>query len=175
MQENKPQDLASKIESIFNFEQTLPPTTIEESVSAFENTSNQLVNIPTSEIKTIEDKEYIDGIFKTMIDSGTVAFKRITETIKVGASGKDVEGYARFFDSLSMTLERLVNYKIKIRDLELMANPEMNKPQTNIQNNTFNFEGSSSELLDTVSKMVKKAKDESQMTNIEAKFNTEEH
>lgn len=165
---NRPENLVDKIESIFNFSQELEkvPTTLVETISAFENKSNQLMNISQNEIKTIEDKEYIDTAFKTMIDCGLTGLEVITKSIKIGSSGKDLEGFARWADSVSMTIERLVNYKMKIRDIALMMNPQVLKPQA-VQNNIF-MDGK--ELL----KHIKDIKEASQLNNIIADFKVED-
>lgn len=165
---NKPENLIEKIESIFNFNQELEkvPTTLVETISAFENKSNQLLDISKTEIKTIEDKEYIDTAFKTMIKCGLDGLEVITKSIKIGSSGKDLEGFARWADSVSMTLERLVNYKMKIRDIELMMNPEVVKPQA-VQNNIF-MDGKE------MSEMLKKIKSESQLNAIVVDFKVED-
>jgi hypothetical protein len=163
------QDLTKKIESIFEFNQDLEnlPTTFVEKVSAYEEKSNQLMNISQSEITTIEEKEYIDDVFKVMIDEGIAAFKILTKTIKVGISGKDMEGYSRFFDSLSMTLERMINYKMKLREINLMMNPEVVNSKQPTQNNFF-LDGKG--LAD----MMKDIKQNNQLNDIVVDFKVED-
>lgn len=171
MQDEKKDSIANKIDNIFgDFGKTssdvINIVPFVNGVSAFENKTNQLINIEPSEVQTIEDKEYLCFVFKHMIMVGMRAIEKLELNIKVGSKVGEGEDFASAFKSLTECVSKLVDLRIKLFDISnIMKPPEV--PQ-NVQINNFN--GSSSEVLDKLDDMIRLAKEKSQLNGIEAKF-----
>ncbi len=171
LNENK-ESIASKIDSIFgDFGKSLDNrevTPFSAVVSAFESKTNQLVNIEQTEIKTIEDEEYLRFVFKHMIMIGMAAIETLATSMKAGPSRSDGENFGSAFKSVTECVTKLAEYNFKRFDLKNMMNPPVPAVTQNVQIN--NFEGTSSEIMDKLDALVDNARKNSQLNNVEAKF-----
>lgn len=158
--------LSQNIANMFKMDQEIPnvPVSFVNQISAWENKSKELLTVPTSEIKTIQDKEFMDCAFKSLVKIGLRALEKMESDLKIGSPAKDKEALAMMQEAVSVSLEKMYQYLFKLQEIE-MFQTNANVPQ--VQNNAFiNIEASSSDMMD----LVEKAKENSEIRKVEAKF-----
>lgn len=161
------ESIAEKVNSIFNFDQdkTLDTKKVVSNVLSFEDKTKQLISIPKTEIKTIEDKDYLVLVLKHMIEVGAKALEKIEQNIKIGSRVGEGEDFAAVLKSLTECVSKLVDLQLKLFDIDNIMSPPPVQP-TLVQNNMFMGPNSSADLLD----MIDKIKETSELNGIEAKF-----
>lgn len=162
--------LAANIFAAFNFDQDQPKeiVTFESQVSAWEEKTNQLVSINPSNIKTIQDKDFMDTAFKTLVKVGMKALEKMENDLKMGSPAKDKEALALMQTAVTESLEKMSQYLFKLNDIDMYQNNAVPAVQQNVQN-VFNIEASANDLAD----MVDAARKRSEINGVEAKFKIE--
>lgn len=157
------QNISAMFSSLDPQKSTDVSATVNE-ISKWEEKSTQLLAVPMNEIKTIQDKNFIDCAFKSLIEVGLNALKKMETDLKLGSPAKDKEALALMQNSVALSIEKMSQYLFKLHEMEMF---QVNTAaQTNIQTNIINIEASSSDMMD----LVEKAVANSEIKKIEAKF-----
>lgn len=137
--------------------------TLEVQLTGLVQTSSQTMNIEKSEIKTIEDKDFIDSMYRKQIEIAMRVLE-IAGEMRIGAPAQNQFAFAQINESVTNALEKFVQYKKMIHGIDLVSNPDFIQPQ-NTQINIFD----SKTILDRI----KAAKTEAEIDKIEPVFHIE--
>lgn len=165
MENDKIQELKEKVESIFSESANLSGD-ISHQVSGLESVKNQIMTIEKTDIKTIEDKEFVEEILKQQIRLGMSVLEKAASDIKTGSPATYREAWAMINTSVSNTIKEFIAFKKMIHDLEIVHNPPPVVPQTINQNLTVL---DSTDLL----KYLNKVRSEAEINRIVPKFKTD--
>ncbi len=136
---------------------------IENEISIFKSKKNELVK-EGSEVKTLEDKTWLQNQIKIVIEHGQLALDSVKKDIKIGTTPRTIEVYAKLMQSTLEGLKELATLNRTIADMEFYRNPET-EPSTKI-----NIQMDGKELFDYMDKVRK----ESQLNAIDAEFDVED-
>jgi hypothetical protein len=114
----------------------------DKKLQVFEEKKNELMALDVKkEVKTIEDKEFIDFTIKKMIDIGITVLETAAKDIKIGSKFGKIEEFSEAFRSVLESIKELKVFKKMIFDMNL------DEPTTNPKNVTINNIFTSGELL----------------------------
>lgn len=154
-------DLGKRIEDAFEY----APEDVQTQLKEFNDIKTDLLSIKKEDVRTIEDKEFIEDLLKRQMKLGMDTLEKFAQNIKIGSPATYGESFAHLNTSVSNSIKEFINFKKLIHEIEVINNPAMLSAP--ITTNVNIWDGK--EMM----KYLKKAKEESQLNGIEAKFRTE--
>ncbi len=147
-----------KLDNEFN----TPATEPVKEIQAFEQQKNELIE-KTTQIKTLEDKQYLQTEVKSLIENSKRVLDTIQKDIKIGAPPRMVEVYAKLLSSTLEGIKELRELNQTIANMQMFKDPE-EQPKASI-----NVKMTAKELI----QMMKEARESSQIKAVEANFSVE--
>lgn len=148
-----------KLDNEFN-----TPTTIEpvKEIQSFQQQKNELIE-KTTQIKTLEDKEYLQTEVKSLIENSKRVLDTIQKDIKIGSPPRMAEVYAKLLTSTLEGLRELRELNQTIANMQMFKDP-LETPKANL-----NISMTAKELM----QMMREAKESSQIKAVDANFSVE--
>lgn len=148
-----------KLNNEFNVPST-PKDPVEE-IALVKLQTKELVE-KSANIKTLEDKEYLQQETKELIDNSKRVLHIVQNDIKIGTPAKTVEVYAKLLTSTVEALRELRELNKMVADMQMFTEPQETKTSINIKM-------TGKDLI----AMMKEAKESSQMKAVETNFTIE--
>lgn len=161
------QTLSEKLDSIFSFQPSV--SSVEQRIEEYSDKTSVIEAIAKTEIRTLQDAEYIREKLKSMIDVGEGALLILKAEMKLGAPASKAESFSYVFRELAVAIEKLQNLNKVLLDVENMANPVSFQQQNNF------LVMDSKKALDLIRKAAADAKDKSEMNEIGTDFDLREN
>jgi len=136
--------------------------TPEQSVELIEHQKNELVE-KSSQIKTLEDKTYLQDGIKTLIDNSQLVLNTVQKDIKIGTAPRTIEVYAKLMSATTDAIRELRELNQTIANMTMFKDTEAPKKAT------INVNMTGKELM----AMMKDAKEQSQMEAVDTTFEVE--
>jgi len=153
--------ISDSLDTTFNFVEN-DDNQVNDKLQIFEQTKQQLVTLDTKkEVKSIEDKEFLDLTIKKMIEVGLKVLDNVSSEIKIGCKIGKVSEFSEAFVAVLDAVKELKVFKKMVFDMNIEENPYANVKQIN------NFFGDAKTLL----KQINDAKKDSKMNDISEEFN----
>lgn len=145
-------------------------TTVErlENVNDKMESMELVVSSEKSNIKTIEDKEYITSTLKNMINLGMAVLNTLNNDLKLGSPGHVGENFSLVYKSLTESVQRLMELNLKLYDITTLQDHSAPKEPNKVENNQTNiFVGNGRDINEYLKKVLSKQKEDSELRSID--------
>lgn len=136
--------------------------TPSDELQVFNQQKQELIERST-QIRTLEDKQYLQTEVKSLIENSKRVLDTIQKDIKIGSPPRMAEVYAKLLSSTLEGIRELRELNQAIANMQMFRDPD-EQPKASI-----NVKMSGKELME----MMKIAKESSQLKSVEAKFSVE--